>query len=46
MDHKIFSARLDDLEFVLNLNQRNTPAVSDSSFEMMSYFEEIPRFLV
>ena len=38
MDHKIISAHLDDLEFVLHLNQKNTPAVSDSSFEIMSYF--------
>ena len=44
MDHKIFSACLDDLEFVLNLNQRNTPAVSNSSFEIMSYFLKVSEY--
>ena len=44
MDHKIISVRLDDLEFVLNLNQKNTPAVSDSSFEMMSYFLKVSEY--
>ena len=44
MDHKIISARSDDLEFVLNLNQINTPAVSDSSFEMMSYFLKVSEY--
>ena len=44
MDHKIISARSDDLEFVLNLNQRNTPAVSDSSFEMISYFLKVSEY--
>ena len=44
MDHKIISAGLDDLEFVLNLNQRNTPAVSDSSYNLMSYFLKITEY--
>ena len=44
MDHKIISARLVDLEFVLDLNQKNTPAVSDSSFEMMSYFLKVSEY--
>ena len=44
MDHKIISVGLDDLEFVLHLNQRNTPAVSDSSFEMMSYFLKVSEY--
>lgn len=44
MDHKINSASLVDLEFVLNLNQRNTPAVSNSSFEMMSYFLKVSEY--
>ena len=44
MDHKIISARFVDLEFVLDLNQKNTPAVSDSSFEMMSYFLKVSEY--
>ena len=44
MDHKISNACLDDLEFVLNLNQRNTPAVSNSSFEIMSYFLNVSEY--
>ena len=44
MDHKIISACIDDIEFVLNLNQINTPAVSDSSFEMMSYFLKVSEY--
>ena len=44
MDHKIISAHLDDLEFVLHLNQKNTPDVSDSSFEMMSYFLKVSEY--
>ena len=44
MDHKIISACIDDLEFVLNLNQRNTPAVGDSSFETISYFLKVSEY--
>ena len=44
MIYKIISAVLDDLEFVLHLNQKNTPAVSDSSFEMMSHFLKVSEY--
>ena len=44
MKHKIISARLVDLEFVLNLNQRNIPAVSVSTFEIMSYLLKVSEY--
>ena len=44
MIYKIISAELDDLEFVLHLNQKNTPDVSDSSFEMMSHFLKVSEY--
>ena len=41
MEYKIVSACHSDLNFILDLNQRFIPAVSDLSNGMMSYFLEI-----
>ena len=36
MKYNIINACENDLEFILDLNQKFTPAVSDSSYDMMS----------
>ena len=41
MEYKIVDACHSDVDFILDLNQQFTPAVSDSSNDMMSYFFDI-----
>lgn len=44
MKYNIINACENDLEFILDLNQKFTPAVSDSSYDMMSYFLNISKY--
>tara|TARA_Y100001970_G_C13900456_1_gene683377 strand:- start:194 stop:691 length:498 start_codon:yes stop_codon:yes gene_type:complete len=42
--YKIIDACHSDMDFILDLNQRFTPAVSDSSNDMISYFLDISNY--